>query len=261
MTARFQVWLTQQPLPVKLLIVLPAVALALLWATDPGGSRQSESHSSGNRAVLSREDRGAVGLAQAGPSGNSAEGTPQDAPVVSSTGVAVQSVQPSLMPHREPQTAELSWAIVVRTLVSVGLVIGLIILSARSLKLVVARAGLPAATGTQIKVVETMFLPSPSGRGRAAMHLIEIGDRLLLVGATDASLTLLTELDRDEPLEAPSMPVAGVPSSNGNASFTHALELADQAAHHQNHTSTFHVDPEIEEVLRRLRDTRRRLEG
>ncbi len=52
------------------------------------------------------------------------------------------------------------------------------------------------AVERQVKVIETTHL-SP----RRAIHLVQIGDRKLLIGATDQAISLLTEID-DQPAEA-----------------------------------------------------------
>jgi flagellar biosynthetic protein FliO len=44
----------------------------------------------------------------------------------------------------------------------------------------------------QVKVVETIHLTP-----RRAIHLIQVGDRQLLIGATDQAVTLLSEVDDD----------------------------------------------------------------
>ncbi len=46
------------------------------------------------------------------------------------------------------------------------------------------------AVERQVKVIETTHL-----NPRRAIHLVQIGDRKLLIGATDQSISLLTELD------------------------------------------------------------------
>jgi flagellar biosynthetic protein FliO len=67
------------------------------------------------------------------------------------------------------------------------------------------------ATARQVQVLETTHL-SP----RRAIHLIQIGDRKLLIGATDQSVSLLTEID-DQPIES------------GDPSATFADLLAESA--------------------------------
>jgi flagellar biosynthetic protein FliO len=101
----------------------------------------------------------------------------------------------------------------VRVLLNLGLVIGLIYGS-----LALLRRWQGGATGArparQLAVLETTRL-SP----RQAVHLLKVGERTLLLGATDQAVTLLAELEPQAEIEA--APVAG-PSSD-RLSFAEAL--------------------------------------
>jgi flagellar biosynthetic protein FliO len=76
-------------------------------------------------------------------------------------------------------------------LLKLGLVIGLIYASLYVLKR--WQGGALAGRARQVTLVETTRL-SP----RQALHLVKVGQRTLLIGATDASLNLLTELAAPE---------------------------------------------------------------
>jgi flagellar biosynthetic protein FliO len=68
------------------------------------------------------------------------------------------------------------------------------------------------AVERQVKVIETTHLTP-----RRAIHLVQVGDRKLLIGATDQSIALLTEID-DQP--------AGTIASD--ATFSELLSVAAQ---------------------------------
>jgi len=71
-----------------------------------------------------------------------------------------------------------------------------------------------AASKKRVALLETTRL-SP----RQALHLVQVGDRTLLVGATDQAVTLLTEV---------ALPAAGEAAQPAAPAFTHALDQALQ---------------------------------
>jgi flagellar biogenesis protein FliO len=114
---------------------------------------------------------------------------------------------------------------------SVGLVIALIVVCGRVLKYFMTAATQPSLLGSSLRVVETTYLPAPSGRGRAAIHLMEMGDRLLLVGATDAHLTLLTEFDKETAAAPQPGPAAALPNDGRSPEFAETLRSAVNGVH------------------------------
>jgi flagellar biosynthetic protein FliO len=90
-------------------------------------------------------------------------------------------------------------ALGISVLFKLGLVIVLIYASMVFLRR--WRVSFPVRTDRQISVLETTRL-SP----RQALHLVRVKDQLLLIGATDQGLSLLTELDAPdgEELSAPA---------------------------------------------------------
>jgi flagellar biosynthetic protein FliO len=64
----------------------------------------------------------------------------------------------------------------------------------------------------QVKVIETTHLTP-----RRAIHLVQVGDRKLLIGATDQSISLLTEVD--------DQPAGGIQS---DVPFSELLSVATQ---------------------------------
>jgi hypothetical protein len=113
----------------------------------------------------------------------------------------------ALAAHQEPRPSEpgMTWNIAVRTLGSIVAVVALIIACARFWQRLAGGARFAGAAGGTIRVVETAYLPAPNGRGRAAVHLMEIGGQRLLVGATDAQLSFLGEVeDPADALREPS---------------------------------------------------------
>ena len=120
-----QTWFARQSLTVKLLVTVPFLALAILWSAVPDGGTPPPSAAPTNRPVL-------------------ASGTP----------VAVAT----LAPHEEPRAVEsgLTWVAALRTIVSVGIVLGLIVAAARGLKYFMATTGQLPGTGGSLKVLETI---------------------------------------------------------------------------------------------------------
>ena len=222
-----QTWFARQTLTVKLLVTVPVLAIAVLWSVVPDGTAPPSSAVASNRPVL-------------------ASGAPAAAATVA--------------PHEEPTVAQsgLTWVSALRTLVSVGVVLALIVASARGLKYFMASSGqLPGSTGT-LKVVETTYLPSPSGKGRAAIHLLETADgRQLLIGATEQQLTLLSESEDH--------------SGRIRLRVSEALQQTEHAA--QTEPATFErlldaavektppIEPQLSDALHRLRAARQRLEA
>lgn len=254
----FQTWFNRQPVAARLLILLPALALALYWSASLSEPQRPGSASSNNRPVLSREETAADTRTQA-----------------TTNSTSQPAAQPTLAPHVEPRRADadLSWSTLLRTIVSVLVVIGLVLLSARVLKYIVANTTQVTGSESSIKVMETTFVPAPSGRGRSAMHLVQVGDRLLLVGATDANLSLLAEFERDDQSVRQTAPAThAVVASNGSVtSEPPAFAQVLQAAHAEpvvtpntvigSDHAPVHVDRDLEQVMERLRESRRRLEG
>jgi flagellar biogenesis protein FliO len=202
-------WFARQSLTVKLIVCVPLLLAAVLWSLTPEDPAPASPGAAPNRPVLSADSPAALA---------------------------------TIAPHQEPRAADsgLSWVTALRTIVSIVVVVGLIVLSARGLKHVLSNAGqLPGASGN-LKVLDTTYLPSPNGRGRAAIHLVETTDgRHLLVGATDTQLTLLAELD-----EQPRAAAVETRSESGSP-----VALAEPAR-----------PARFDEVLERLRQSARTLE-
>lgn len=212
-------WFARQPLAVKLLVTVPVLAAAIFWSAIPDGPAAGDAAPS-NRPVLAT-----------------------DAP----------SAQATVAPHHEPRSTDtgLTWVSALRTLVSVAVVLGLIVVSAKGLKHVIANAGqLPGAAGA-LKVLATSYLPSPNGKGRSAIHLVETSDgRQLLIGATDTSLSLLAEFDDAQRLKLPASQPAAAP-------FTDLLAAASEKAPEPIQPS----QDDLAQRLHRLRQSKLRLEA
>ena len=195
-----KLWFARQSLTVKLLLTVPLLLAAVLWSLTPEEPAPAVPGAATNRPVLSAD----AARTSDGPA--------------------------TIAPHQEPSApaSALSWVTALRTIVSVGVVIGLIVASARALKHVMARAGqLPGASGA-LKVLDTTYLPSPNGRGRAAIHLLETTDgRHLLVGATDTTMTLLAEYEDRTPRASEALvdpdPGTHVDEPAGTARFDEVL--------------------------------------
>lgn len=73
-----------------------------------------------------------------------------------------------------------------------GVVLALFLIGVQGLRR--WRKYLPGEQGRQITVLETKRLSQ-----RQALHLVKLGDQMLLIGATDQGLTLLTEVEPPRP--------------------------------------------------------------
>jgi flagellar biogenesis protein FliO len=290
MAVRLQRWFARQPLTVKLLVTVPLLLGALFWSTLPGNN--SRTPDPGNQPVLSgANSRGALDATTASAS--------PAAPTLSGGAPAASTVQPEqpaanqpLLPHQEPRPTDagLDWSTALRTLVSIGVVIVLILLSAQGLKYIMAGATQPLRTANRtINVLESLHLPAPSGRGRSAVHLLEVGEQVLLIGATDAQLTLLAEFPDDDAARlrrpASTSATAGpVVERSSNGSFAQTLAAAEGAtiepsgsgvsAGAETHIQSPPVPPDVHgtngalfddaaltQLLRRLRESKQRLEA
>ncbi len=153
------------------------------------------------------------------------------------------------------------WGVALRTLASVGLVVALIVLAGHLLRYLAAAGGQATrSSGAAIRVQETVYLPAPSGRGRSALHLVEVGEHSLLVGATDTQLSLLAELG--------GAPLAtGAPRADFGAVLVDAagrlgqapLQTAARAS--AGGTAGGTEEGAVAERLRRLRERAKRLEA
>lgn len=254
MAARLQTWFARQSLTVKLMVAVPLLVGALLWSLSPTAS-----------------DSPVVPAARATP-GVTGTAAPANGATTVST----------LTPHQEPRMADdgLSWGTGLRALVSLGVVLGLIVLSARGVKRLALTTGQTAGVGGTVRVVETTYVPAPNGRGRSALHLIEAGERLLLVGATEQQMSLLAEFEDDGGRQLRLKPSRPVQSGSERSAGTFEDMLAAAAekgprAQEVRESREARDVPETREtretggsrtgefndMLRRLRASAQRLEG
>ncbi len=104
--------------------------------------------------------------------------------------------------------------------------LGVIVLLIFGAALVLRRwqAGGWKASPRQMKVVETVHL-SP----RRALHLVRIGDRELLIGATDQALTLLSEVEPAQSVQPE--PTRAIPVSTFADVFSQTAQSLDAPVH------------------------------
>ena len=194
MVQRFQRWLNRQPLTVKLIVGVVLLLAAIAWSSWPSTTSAGSLADTSNRPVLSRED----------PHAGAAPATPAAGAPVAPANVPASATQAPLLPqHQEPQTIDsgMNWATLLRTVFSVAVVIILILISARVLKHFMTTAGQQLGADSAIRILETAHLPAPNGKGRSALSLIEVGESVLLIGATDQQLSLLAEFADPEIVE------------------------------------------------------------
>ncbi len=243
-------WFARQSLIVRLGALLAVLLLGLVWVSIPddsvgsrstqGSQRATVSLSPGDRPVLPRE-----------PSGTSASTPSGTAPVG------------FLAPYQEPERTDptVTWYGALRAIISVAVVLVLIVVGAQALRSM-GLGGVTAGRGGSIRVRETVKLPSVGSKGSASLHLVEVGERLLLIGASDGSVTLVTEFEQDE-IEA--LPGAGTSRGPGAMS-----RMAGQGGGVSGGANPMAVEvPDAEgadaavmaAVLRRLDESKRRLRG
>lgn len=193
-------WFARQSLLVRLGALLAVLLLGLVWVSIPDDGAVSRSTqvsprataavAPGDRPVLPRE---AAGGSAVTPSGTASAGF--------------------LAPYQEPERTDptVTWYGALRAIISVAVVLVLIVVGAQALR-AIGLGGVTTGRGVSIRVRETVKLPSVGSKGSASLHLVEVGERLLLIGASDGSVTLVTEFEQDE-IEA--LPGAGTPRGPG----------------------------------------------
>ncbi|MBI5876865.1 MAG: flagellar biosynthetic protein FliO [Chloroflexi bacterium] len=118
------------------------------------------------------------------------------------------------LPANADDTPE--WQIGLSLVVQLAIVLGLIYLTAWGLKTLRRRTATLTGAGNSMQLIETVALTP-----QRTLHVVAIGDRRLVLGATDHQISLLTELD-------PPEPPAGAPV--GGSGFESALKTAAQPA-------------------------------
>ena len=122
--------------------------------------------------------------------------------------------------------------------------------------------GVTTGRGVSIRVRETVRLPSVGSKGSASLHLVEAGERLLLIGGSDGSVTLVTEFEQDE-IEA--LPGAG--TARGPGAMTRMTGQGDGEAGVARSAPIERASDQgtdaavMAAVLRRLDESKRRLRG
>ena len=148
---------------------------------------------------------------------------------------------------------------------NLGLVVAALLLSERLGRLLGAQglralgvATSVAGSSGSIRVRETVRLPMAGSRGSASLHLVEVGERLLLIGASEGSVSLVTEFEQDE-VEA--LPGAGTPRGPGAMGRAEARRAASTDGQEPARPVPTDDGAVLASVLRRLSDSGRRLRG
>lgn len=99
-----------------------------------------------------------------------------------------------------PQSADGLWGILLRLVFFLALIVGLIWGSIYLMRRMSGRHG--KRGGCRIRVVERMFIAP-----KKALYIVEIGGRAMVLGVTDAHISMLSELPNlpaeTEPVEEP----------------------------------------------------------
>mgnify|MGYP006278554825 FL=1 len=164
-----------------------------------------------------------------------------------------------LTPYQEPTAnpSGITWYGALRTIVSVVIVLALIVVGAQGLRALGVATSVAGSSGS-IRVRETVRLPMAGSRGSASLHLVEVGERLLLIGASEGSVSLVTEFEQDE-VEA--LPGAGTPRGPGAMGRAEARRAASTDGQEPARPVPTDDGAVLASVLRRLSDSGRRLRG
>jgi flagellar biogenesis protein FliO len=233
-------WFERQSVTVRLGLLVMLFLLGLVWVSIPDDAVPS-SGATPVRPTLPAVERPV--LAREG----------QEVP-------AVASGAGFLTPYQEPTASPsgITWYDAIRTIVSVAIVVALIVAGAQGLRALGVATTTTGASGS-IRVRETVRLPLAGSRSSATLHLVEVGERLLLIGASEGSVSLVTEFEQDE-VEA--LPGAGTPRGPGAMGRAEARRAA-AAAEGVEPARPVPADESavMASVLRRLSDSGRRLRG
>ena len=245
MVTSLRQWFDRQSLAVRLGALVALFALGVAWAglpDDPvpvaGGLP---------RATIAAADRPVIGRV----------GAEAGATVPAGTGF--------LAPYQEPTASPsgVTWYGAARTIISVVIVLALIVFGAQGLR-ALGVASASSSPDSAIRVRETVRLPVAGSRSPATLHLVEVGERLLLIGASDGSVTLVTEFEQDE-VEA--LPGAGTPRGPSAMTRTQPRRTGSDAgaatpvAGTEGPVARADDEAVLASVLRRLGESGRRLRG
>lgn len=243
-------WFARQSLLVRLAALLAVLLLGLVWVSIPDDSMGSRSPQVAPRptSAVASGDRPVLPKEAAGVSGGTLSGT-------ASPGF--------LAPYQEPERTDptITWYGALRAIISVAVVLVLIVVGAQALR-AMGLGGVTTGRSLSIRVRETVKLPSVGSKGSASLHLVEVGERLLLIGASDGSVTLVTEFEQDE-IEA--LPGAG--TTRGPGAMTRMTGQGDGDSVVARPGAVEPVGDQgadaavMASVLRRLDESKRRLRG
>ena len=243
-------WFARQSLLVRLGALLAVLILGLVWVSIPDDSVGSRSNQGSQRATAAMAPGAKPVL-------------PRDAAAGSASTPSGTASSVFLAPYQEPERTDptVTWYGALRAIISVAVVLVLIVVGAQALRSM-GLGGVTTGRGVSIRVRETVKLPSVGSKGSASLHLVEVGERLLLIGASDGSVTLVTEFEQDE-IEA--LPGAGTSRGPGAMS-----RMTGQGGGVSSAASPAAGEPAGVEgadaavmaaVLRRLDESKRRLRG
>lgn len=103
------------------------------------------------------------------------------------------------------------FGIVIKLIISMVVIVGLIYLSMYFLKKINSRAAGGGIIGDTIKIIGRTFL-SP----KQSLYLVKIGDRYAILGATEQSVSMISELSEEEAAKFESRGKAPGDSSPGS---------------------------------------------
>ena len=155
------------PLDLRYIAAAFVIGLAVVWAVQP------------NALGLGQTSQAPAGAATAGPTGGTA---------------GASSDQESFLPqHQEPallpETA-FTWPSALGLMLKLGVVVALIYVSARGLRSIMLRTGVVGSPSDgPVEVLATTALGP-----RKMIHVVSLGNRLLVLGATDQQVALLSEI-------------------------------------------------------------------
>ncbi|MDI3340344.1 MAG: flagellar biosynthetic protein FliO [Sphaerobacter sp.] len=166
------------------------------WPQSPGGMRPGRRGRGGSARlwflaagvlILGYLGLRALDLLSPGSQGGSAPGSPSDA-----TGYLAQGYA-QLEQASTPLSSGSLWTLWLSMIIPLAVVILAAYALLRGLRYLNARVGAPASAGRTLEALETLSL-GPHG----TVHLIRIGERVVVVGAGGQQLSFLTELSPED---------------------------------------------------------------
>lgn len=101
------------------------------------------------------------------------------------------------------------FGLIVKLVLSLGLIVGLIYLSTYFLKKVNSRGGSDIASGGSIKVISRTYIAH-----KQCLYVVKIGERFSVLGATESNINLIGEIRKEEVEKFDQQPIKPLESTS-----------------------------------------------